>query len=132
MPSTLATINRFSRWTLAFVFFYHGLVPKILWPSAIERAMVEANGFSIPANLISYAGGTFEMMLAILILFYKTSLIPVYMAAALIVFLSLDVAILMPELLVEAFNPVSINIAIWVLCYITYLSQNGMDVVDAH
>ncbi|EIK61717.1 hypothetical protein [Pseudomonas lactis] len=40
----LLRINWIARGGLAFMFAYHGLVPKLLWLSQGERAMIQANG----------------------------------------------------------------------------------------
>lgn len=38
----LLKMARWCRWMLAFVFIYHGLVPKLLFPSPVEVQMIEA------------------------------------------------------------------------------------------
>ncbi|WP_404822085.1 hypothetical protein [Pseudomonas khavaziana] len=40
----LLRINWIARGGLAFMFAYHGLVPKLLWLSQGERAMIQAHG----------------------------------------------------------------------------------------
>ncbi|WP_422630789.1 hypothetical protein [Pseudomonas mucidolens] len=42
--NTLVRINWIARGSLAFMFTYHGLVPKLLWLSQGERAMIQAHG----------------------------------------------------------------------------------------
>lgn len=123
MQSKLLKINLISRYGLAFVFFYHGLVPKIIWYSSIERSLVMAHNINISAPVISLIAGVMEILLAFAITFYSRSLIPVYIAAVLLVMLLFDVGLMMPELLIEAFNPVSMNISALVLCYVVHLSQ---------
>ena len=123
MKSKLETINIYSRYGLAFVFFYHGLVPKIIWYSPVEHKLVEAHNIDISAAIISAVGGIFEILLAFAIIFCRKKLMPVYIATMLLLVLLLDVGFVMPELLIEAFNPVSTNIAALVLCYVIQLSQ---------
>ncbi len=123
MNNKLTKINLISRYGLAFVFFYHGLVPKILWLSPIEIQLVLAHNIYVSAAIISTVGGVFEILLAGTFIFFTKSLIPIYIAAMLLVLLLIDVCFVMPELLVAAFNPVSINVAALVLCYVVYLSQ---------
>ena len=123
MNRNLVKINIISRYGLAFVFFYHGLVPKIIWLSSIEHSLVMAHNIDLSASVISTVGGVFEILLACAITFFTRSLLAVYVAALLLVILLVDVVLVMPELLIEAFNPVSINTAALVLCYVVYLSQ---------
>lgn len=117
-------INTISRLTLGFVFFYHGLIPKIIWLSPTELALVEMHRFNIPATEVSHLAGVLEIVLSLFVIFYKKSLIPIYLAALTLLVLLFDVVLSMPSLLVEAFNPVTINIACLSLCWIIYISQN--------
>jgi hypothetical protein len=42
--NALVRINWIASGGLAFMFAYHGLVPKLLWLSAGEQRMIEAHG----------------------------------------------------------------------------------------
>jgi len=117
----LNKINLISRFALAFVFFYHGLVPKILWLSPIEEALNVAHNLN--PNIISPIAGAFEILLALSIIVFRKTLIPIYIAVFSLVVLLLDVALIMPSLLIEAFNPVSINLVCIVLGYFVYLTH---------
>ncbi len=123
MATSLVKVNHIGRYGLAFVFFYHGLIPKILWPSQVETSLVMAHNFGVSATIISSAAGAIEILLALTIVFYIKSLIPVYIAALMLIVLLFDVYLVMPELLTEAFNPVSTNISALVLCYLIYITQ---------
>ncbi len=119
----LNQVNFLARLALAFVFFYHGLIPKILFPCDVEFMLVKLHGLPINALLFSQIGGALEIVLAALIILMRYSLWPVYIAMFMLVFLLIDVAIIMPQLLVEAFNPVSTNTAGLVLGLIVVISQ---------
>lgn len=119
MDSKLKKINTIGRLSLAFIFFYHGLVPKLLWLSATEAALMDAHTF-LPSELTLVAG-VGEIILALVLVFHR-SLIPVYLAAVGLIALLIDVAVIMPELLIEAFNPVTTNISAIVICIIIILS----------
>ncbi len=123
MKNKLIKINLFSRYGLAFVFFYHGLVPKVILLNAIEIELVRAHNIDVPTSVISTLGGIFEILLAGTIIFFTKTLVPIYIAAILLILLLIDVAFVMPELLIAAFNPVSINISALILCYVIFLSQ---------
>ncbi|WP_020408463.1 DoxX-like family protein [Hahella ganghwensis] len=107
-----------SRITLAFVFFYHGLVPKILFLSPVEVSMIDAHGINLPAEVVATVGGGMEIGLALLILWFRYSRWPLIIALAALVMLLLDVMIFSPGLLIEAFNPLTTNITAIVLCLI--------------
>lgn len=120
-------IHRLSRVSLAFVFIYHGLIPKILWLSKLELAMVNAHGVGLLSPAISRIGGVLEIILGISILALKKSLMPVYLSVALLTALLLDVSLTMPSLLIEAFNPVTINLVSLVMAYFIIITQPAQD-----
>lgn len=123
MTDRSKTINTIARLALGFVFFYHGLVPKILWLSGTEIALVEVHQFTVPAANVSFFAGVCEIILSFFVIFYRKSLISIYIAALALVLLLFDVVLSMPALLVEAFNPATINIACLSLCWIICISQ---------
>jgi hypothetical protein len=75
--------------------------------------------------VISIAGGVIEIILAGLLIFKRRLLWPVYLAAILLLVLLVDVAVVKYELLIEAFNPVTINLASLPLCWIVVISQQS-------
>lgn len=117
----LSKINTIARVTLAFVFAYHGLVPKILWLSPVEASLTNAH--NLDAVIVSPIAGIFEIILALCILLLKNSLAPIYLAIVLLLILLLDVLLIMPSLLIEAFNPVTINIASIVIAYFVCITH---------
>ena len=111
----LSTIHLSARYTLAFIFIYHGLVPKILWLSPVEVSLTNAH--NLDAAVISPIAGMFELLLGLSIVLFKRSLKPIYLAVVLLFALLLDVMLIMPGLLIEAFNPVTINVASIMIAY---------------
>lgn len=85
--------------------------------------MITAHTIDMPAHLLSTGAGVLEILLAFIIAFYKTSVAPLYIAGIVLIALLVDISIMLPELLIEAFNPVSTNIASVALCYIAILTQ---------
>lgn len=62
--------------------------------------------------------GVAEILLGLIILLRLFGLWPVYLAGAALIGLVFYVAAVMPGLLVEAFNPISLNALAGVLCYV--------------
>jgi len=122
VEAKLARIHIAARAVLAFVFVYHGLVPKILWLSTTEAALAAAHGLYAP--IISPIAGVGEILLGGALLFLRRTLLPVYAAIAALVLLLLDVMIMMPLLLTEAFNPVTLNLAVMFIGYIVIVTQS--------
>lgn len=112
------TNGAIARWFLAFMFFYHGLVPKILHPSPLELEMVRAHGTGLPHEELSVIAGVLEILLAAAIVFFRQALWPLMLALVALAVLLIDVAFFVPALLFEAFNPVTTNLAGIGLCLI--------------
>jgi hypothetical protein len=79
--NTLTRINWIARGGLAFMFAYHGLVPKLLWLSAGERTMIQAHGIS-QVELFANLAGVGEIALAFWIVLAPRSAWPIGIAAA--------------------------------------------------
>jgi len=120
--NTLSRINWIARGSLAFMFAYHGLVPKLLWLSQGERTMIQAHGIN-QVELFANLAGVGEIALAMWIVLASRSAWPIGIAAAALTGLLLDVAIVNPAMLREAFNPVSLNVAGLALCAVAWNSK---------
>jgi uncharacterized membrane protein YphA (DoxX/SURF4 family) len=123
----LAHIAWLARLALAAVFIWHGLAPKILWLSLDEVAMIEAHGLPqhplFAPQLIAAVGGVAEIVLGILLLGVRRQRWPLLVAGAVLLVLLLDVALLSPHLLIQAFNPLSTNLAALALCTVAWLAE---------
>jgi hypothetical protein len=120
--SQLRQIGWLARIALALVFFWHGLVPKLLWLSADEIAMIQAHGI-VAAEWLAALAGFAEIALALLLLSIRRHW-PLQLAALLLLLLLLDVALFSPHLLLQAFNPVSTNLAALALCLVAWLAES--------
>lgn len=123
----LLRIAWLARMALATVFIWHGLVPKILWLSPDEVAMIAAHGlpdyplFAPP--LIAAIGGVAEVLLGVALLAMWRQRWPLLLAGAVLLALLLDVVLLSPHLLIQAFNPLSTNLAALALCAVAWLAE---------
>ncbi|WP_343350224.1 DoxX-like family protein [Pseudomonas sediminis] len=123
----LAQIAWLARLALALVFIWHGLAPKILWLSPDEVAMIAAHGLPdhplFAPQLIAAVGGIAEILLGILLLTVRRQRWPLLVAGAVLLVLLLDVVLLSPHLLIQAFNPLSTNLAALALCAVAWLAE---------
>lgn len=104
-----------ARLTLGVIFIYHGLVPKLLFRDATELQLLDAHGLS--HSLLPLAGIA-ELLLGLIILLLRRQRWPLCVALAALLSLLLDVAIVAPALLTQAFNPLTLNLAAMALCVI--------------
>src|SRR5471032_3106533 len=117
--NALVRINWIARGGLAFMFAYHGLVPKLLWLSEGERTMIQAHGIE-QVQVFATLAGVGEIVLALWLVLSPRSAWPIAVAAAALAGLLVDVAVFSPAMLREAFNPVSLNVAGLALCAVAW------------
>lgn len=112
-----------SRLALAVIFFYHGLVPKLLFRSPQE---IEMNSTFTPWVEESFAlisSGVAEILISVLLLvcyrarFFNYAILFFGTAA------TLAIALMLPHLLTDAFNPFSTNVAIVGFAIINLLAR---------
>ena len=120
----LKQINTLSRFSLAFILIYQGLIPKILWLDDTELLLVELHSFQYPAQVISLVAGIFEVLLGLIIVFFKTSKLILYFTILLFSLLLIDVALVQPQLFIKAFNPITINISSIALSFTALFSSS--------
>lgn len=119
----LRRIAWIARGALALVFIWHGLVPKILWLSVDELAMIQAHGLPAP-EWVARLAGVLEILLGGLLLGLQRRRWPLLLAALVLLALLLDVALFSPHLLLQAFNPLSTNLAALALCWLAWLAES--------
>ncbi|WP_339427554.1 MULTISPECIES: DoxX-like family protein [unclassified Pseudomonas] len=117
--NALVRINWIARGGLAFMFAYQGLVPKLLWLSDGERTMFQAHGIE-QVQLFATLAGVGEIALALWIVLSPRNPWPIAVAATTLIGLLVDVAVVSPALLREAFNPMSLNVAGLALCAVAW------------
>lgn len=120
--STLAfsLIHAVTRLSMATIWIWHGLVPKLLYQQIDERTMLAQAG--LPVGLLPWIGGL-EILLGALIL-YGWSWRSIFLAnIAFMVLATVAVALNSPAYLTAAFNPVTLNFAMIVLSIVGWLSS---------
>ena len=117
----LRQIAWLARIALALVFIWHGLVPKILWLSPDELTMIQAHGLPAP-EWVARIAGLAEIILGLLLL-WRRQRWPLLLAGVLLIGLLLDVALLSPHLLLQAFNPLTTNLAALTLCWVAWRAE---------
>lgn len=104
------------RGVIAFIWLYHGLVPKLLYLHEDELAMNIAAGLSHgDAVRLATVGGALEIVMAVIVMVFWRQRWPLLITAAAMVVLLAFVILAQPGLLVAAFNPVTTNVAVFAL-----------------
>ena len=122
-----ALVHGVARIGLAFVFAYHGLVPKLLTRHPDEVAMLRDAGVSAPrAEQVVVLLGTSELAFALVLLLLWRRRWPSLVSLVLMPFTTLGVALASPRFLGAAFNPVSLNVLVACLAAIDLLVLAGV------
>jgi uncharacterized membrane protein YphA (DoxX/SURF4 family) len=116
----LALIHATARISIASIWIWQGLVPKLLYRQVDERVMLAQTGVS--AALLPWIGGV-EIVFGLLVLYGWAwrSIFPVNLA--LMVAAVVAVAWNSPLYLTAAFNPVTLNLAVIALSIVGWLSS---------
>ena len=118
-------LSKFINLSLAFLWGYQGLVPKILFINPDEIAIWQTFGLSYAqAQLAGWGSGILECIFALLFLLSSSKYLH-YLSIFSLVFLFALVAFLIPNSLIRAFNPVVMNLAMisLSLCYCMLRNQ---------
>lgn len=119
---THAWIYSVARGALAFVWLYHGLVPKLLFHNVDEfRMMSRVVGTSTVA--VVAVAGLLEVCLGIVMLLLWKSRWPLWLTILLMMLALVGVMIGSPEYLSGAFNPFTLNLSVAALAVIALLAR---------
>ena len=116
-----------SRVSVAFVWIYHGVVPKLLFPHQDELNMLIASGVPEPnVGTAALLIGVGETVLGLLMLFAWRARSLFVLTMTLMIVALLSVAVTAPNYLIAAFNPVTLNILIIGMSAIGLLSAKDL------
>jgi hypothetical protein len=102
-----------ARGTVAMVFAYHGLVPKLLMRGADETSMLR--DAHVPSDWLPTAlsaAGIAEVAFALLLLWYWRSRWPSVASVVLMFAVTVAVVAFSPRYLAAAFNPLTLNLSV--------------------
>ena len=119
----MPTSYTISRITLALIWLYHGLVPKLILASEQEVMMNDALLPFLSSQVALVSTGIVEVVyaLALVVCFRSRCLLwPTFVFSTVITVVLL---IKMPSLFGDAFNPFSINLAVFGLALINWCSH---------
>jgi hypothetical protein len=115
----LSAIHATSRMAVALIWLWQGLVPKLLFNHADERAMIAASHLNV--TLLPFVGLLEIAIAACAILTWRRRSFFLFNIFAMVAALA-NVAVRAPSYLVAAFNPVTLNLAMIALSLIGYVA----------
>ena len=107
------------RYTLGLCWIYQGVFPKLVSIAPLEKKLTATMGFSLEvSDMITRVAGVSEIVFGVLlIIFYRYRTIHILNIAALCGLLAY-VVLMLPVLLLEAFNPVTTNIPMMLISFV--------------
>ncbi|TMC59778.1 MAG: hypothetical protein E6J26_03035 [Chloroflexi bacterium] len=126
----LSAIHALVRLSLAFVWLYHGIVPKLLFVSRDELTLLLNTGLTPDAaSLLLPLLGLAEAAFGLLMLWAWHARSLFLLNALLMLAVTLDVFVHSPGFLVAAFNPLTLNLAVAALALVGFMA--GADIPNA-
>lgn len=102
-----------ARFIVSFSWLYHGIAPKLIQIAPLEKLMTASLGFSEDMSYyITKSAGVGELLFGLLLFFFYRSKPLLILNILALIGLLLFVAVMQPQLLFEAFNPVTTNLGI--------------------
>ncbi len=114
--------------TLALLWVYQGLVPKLLFQSSAEIQIWQAMGFDLQfAKIAVITSGIMEILFGAAFLVWRKSVLMHQLNILGLTGLLMLIVLLDPEQLTTAFNPVVMNIAMMILSIVAIQLMHLID-----
>jgi hypothetical protein len=122
-----ALIYGLSRLTIAFIWLYHGAVPKLLYHNQDEIRMLTDAGVS-QSHLLTWISwfGWLEVSFALILITFWRARWPLWCTIAAMFAATSAVGINPPSYLTAAFNPLTLNLAVAVLAAVGLLVAGNL------
>jgi hypothetical protein len=122
-----ALVYAISRGTIAFIWFYHGLVPKLIYHDRAELDLLGRIG-TAPQHLHAAAtlAGVVEVLFTLLLIVLWRQSWLLWVTLALMLVGIPIVAVSAPEYLSAAFNPVTLNLSLAMFAAIALIARRDL------
>ena len=116
-----------ARSSVALVWMYHGLVPKLIFRHPDELAMLGDSG--VPAGRLRLIGllllGAAEVLFGLLVLVRWRSRWPLWLTVVAMPLATVGIAWLSPRFLISAFNALTLNLTTLALAFVALMLMDG-------
>jgi len=116
-----------SRLAVAFIWLYHGLIPKLIYHNADELRLLQDAGVARPSLMTALSRfGWAEVCFAVVLVVWWRSRWPLWLAMIAMLAATLSVSLTSPSYLSAAFNPVTLNLAVISLSAVSLLMRTNL------
>ncbi|MFK7766746.1 MAG: DoxX-like family protein [Mariniblastus sp.] len=116
----VSSINSFnlSRFAVAFIWLYHGLIPKLLFSHPTELELVVKGPTLGTPEMTVFVAGVLEVAIGLTVIVFWRAKWPIYLSLVGFAMLLIGAFALSPEHATHAFNPVSLTVSAIIFCLI--------------
>ena len=112
------TSYNISRFAIAFIWLYHGLIPKLIFQHATELELINKGPLVGTAETTLFSAGVGEVVIGLCVLVCWNHVWPAYVSLAGFVMLLVASIVISPGHAVQAFNPVTLTVSAILFCLI--------------
>ena len=114
-----------SRFAIAFIWIYHGLIPKLIFQHATELELINKGPLLASAENTLLLAGVAEVLIGVCVLLFWNHLWPAYLSLTGFVMLLVASVAISPEHATHAFNPITLTMSAIFFCLIQIFSKDG-------
>ena len=107
-----------SRFAIAFIWLYHGLIPKLIFRHATELELINQGPVLGSAELTLMLAGIAEVLIGIGVVIFWKQAWPIYLSLVGFVALLIASVVISPGHVVHAFNPITLTVSAILFCLI--------------
>lgn len=113
-----------SRTAIAFIWIYHGLIPKLIYSHATEIELI-SKGPTLGSPMTTLlAAGVLEVVAGLCVIILWRSKWPIYLSLFGFAFLLVGSIVIAPEHATHAFNPVTLTVSAIFFCLIQLVESS--------
>jgi hypothetical protein len=121
-----SVVHWIGRGTLAFIWLYHGIVPKLLAPAGeIDLSLRTGMPASLAPPFV-IAAAVFEIALGLGLVVVRDARPLLVLSGALAILLALITSVRLPELVAAPFQPITLGVAMAGLAAVAFRSSSGL------
>ena len=114
-----------SRIAIAFIWLYHGLIPKLVFQHATELELINKGPLIGSAETTLFLAGIGEVLIGICVVVFWKQLWPAYLSLAGFTMLLIASVAISPGHAVHAFNPITLTVSAIFFCLIQIRESKG-------